>query len=100
MRYPYAQARLYDPQTLRFSQREGVPVRLPAHSSVLRQLMGLGGPKVKLPREGTGMVMVQGVELWVEPRVSYGPRRAHRLMCACPHCGATMSAGRLNQHVC
>ena len=70
----------------------------------------------KLPVVGASRRVVNGVTHWVSGSrrvvdgVTYwinalplGPvrhkRSTHRLMCECPHCGKTLSAGRLAQHL-
>jgi hypothetical protein len=71
-------------------------------------LFGLS-PKAKWPVEGinnsdgsTKDVYVDGsfgrVQLWVQPLVP-GSKPHHRLMACCPRCRATMTAGRLQQHM-
>lgn len=100
-KFHYSQARLYDPTYTYRVNSEGRCQRFPAHSNTLRMLLGLKD-KAKLPLEGMDSIMVQGYQLCVYPRGWLNPkaRRAHRLVATCPHCGETMSAGRVNQHVC
>lgn len=58
-------------------------------------------PTSRLPVEGATARVVGGVKVWINP-LPLGPvrwkRSTHRLMCECPQCGATLSAGRLHQH--
>jgi hypothetical protein len=62
-----------------------------------------------LPKEGLPPTFIQGVFVWVEPAMDpkykeqWGQRKLvkssrHRVMCACPECGTTVSLGRLAQH--
>lgn len=75
----------------------------PAHSSAVRQLMGLPA-KAKLPAGGLNARTVQGWVLWAEPLAPLNPsghkRSTHRLLAQCQECAQILSAGRTNQHVC
>ena len=55
----------------------------------------------KLPVDGAPRRYVDGVAYWINP-LPLGPvrhkRSTHRVMCECPVCGKTLSAGRLPQH--
>lgn len=56
-----------------------------------------------LPKEGMPSRIIQGIEVWGAP--SEAPRNGwksskHRVLCKCPTCGCTVSAGRIFQHVC
>lgn len=62
----------------------------------IREALGLD-PNKHLPKEGMGPVMIGNVEVFIVPKVS--SRRIHRVMCICPVCKNTMSAGRLAQHM-
>lgn len=56
----------------------------------------------RLPIAGTLSTFVDGYMLWVEPQQPgpvYRKRHAHRLMVRCKHCNATVSLGRLEQHL-
>lgn len=68
-----------------------------AQSDGVRQLLGLA-PKAKLPKEGMGTRVIQGIEVWIIP-ASVG-RKSHRVLAKCPDCGKVLSAGRLHQHIC
>lgn len=83
-----------------------------AQSGQINDLLGLG-PKGKLPEAGMSPRYLSGVEkgreefcvsikVWVTPLVRKANLRTsvHRVMCECPECGATLSIGRLRQHVC
>lgn len=56
----------------------------------------------KWPEAGLPPTTVQGVLVWVKPFEPTPGKKSskHRVMCACPDCGAVLSAGRLFQHVC
>lgn len=64
----------------------------------------LMGQTRRWPAEGLPARQVQGIKMWVAPLSAKpvdGSRRAgHRVLCQCPTCGATLSAGRLVQHKC
>lgn len=73
-----------------------------AQSGDVRELLGLAR-RSKLP-ESLPAQMVQGVKVWIvtreEAQVFSKAKRPHRVMAACPQCGAHLSAGRLFQHKC
>lgn len=61
----------------------------------------------KWPAEGIAPMMMDGIKVWVKPAnpkedKAQGVRKSskHRVMCECPGCKRTMSAGRLFQHKC
>jgi|WetSurMetagenome_2_1015567.scaffolds.fasta_scaffold611830_1 hypothetical protein len=73
-----------------------------AHSSQVMEMLGLNR-KGKLPDDGMPPRVIQGITVWVNPRIIRSDGRkssTHRVMAACPNCGRTMSAGRLHQHTC
>lgn len=93
----------------RFTHPSGSVTR-PVHSEAMLQLLGVK----KLPVGGMPPREIQGIRVWVTPSVpkfrkgwngrEYVEMRvkssAHRVRCACPDCGAEVSAGRLFQHRC
>jgi hypothetical protein len=86
----------------RFTHPSGSLTR-PVHSSAMLQLLGVSGSK--LPAEGMPAREIQGIRVWVAPLPprepgQRGKRSTHRVRCACPDCGAEVSAGRLFQHRC
>jgi hypothetical protein len=58
-------------------------------------MLGLD-PKKDLPDAGVKPQTIQGIVIWVEPRVP-GQFKI-RVRACCPVCGREMSAGRLQQH--
>jgi hypothetical protein len=65
-------------------------------------LLGVVGGRI--PPEGLPVQIVQGIPVWAEALEPAKPgqrkRSTHRVLCRCPNCGKTLSAGRLNQHTC
>ena len=65
----------------------------------LYPLLGLK-PGHHLPDEGTLPREINGVTVWVLPKVVYAGRRApHRVMARCPKCSGIIPFGKLGQHV-
>lgn len=93
--------------------------RFPGRKATTRDMFLLfGQPVQKWPRDGLQPRQIQGILCWVEPArtgeqaaiaaENRAPLRSgrlptykpHRVLCICPDCGATVSAGRLAQHEC
>ena len=85
---------------LRYKPYEDQKGSYTLHQYTLKVLLGLD-PKRHLPKEGLGPQMVGNVEVWVTPAGPYKGHKSstHRVLCKCPKCGETMSAGRLHQHM-
>lgn len=64
-------------------------------SNIYREL-GLN-PNAHLPKDGLEPRYINHILIWVAPK-HLSKRIAHRVMCRCPICGTTLSAGRLHQH--
>lgn len=83
------------------------------HSHHVKALLGLK-PNEALPTGGMVPRLVPAVHttlglsrepvqvlMWVRPLLlSDRGEKPHRVMCRCPGCGKTVTAGRLHQHVC
>jgi hypothetical protein len=90
------------------------PSAHPVHSHRMLELLGVKSlPVDGLPERTLAGIDIAGqpveIRVWVVPLVgerktgAFGrvlKRSAHRVRCACPGCGAELSAGRLFQHVC
>jgi len=55
-------------------------------------------PKRHLPDAGLPPRFIAGTLVWVAPVTTKRNRFTHRVICQCPVCGTTLSAGRLFQH--
>jgi hypothetical protein len=69
-------------------------------SNEVFETLGVAG--THWPDAGLPARVVQGIKVWVAPKVVRPGRKSskHRVMCACPGCGRVFSVGRLAQHVC
>lgn len=71
-----------------------------AHSPAVKAMFGLR-PEQKWPERGLPVRRVQGINVWVLSKdEAKQTKKFHRVRAECPHCGETMSAGRMHQHVC
>lgn len=66
----------------------------PAHAHHILQLLGVK----RLPDEGMPERLIDGVRVYVAPRLRPG-RRFHRVTAICD-CGRHIPVGRLHQHIC
>lgn len=70
--------------------------RFPADVRDMFVMLGIDGNK--LPDEGIAPQVIQGIKVWVTPKVD--KPRFIRTMAQCPVCHREMAVSRLQQHKC